>query len=495
MTRIISGMRAGSRLLFVGVLVCLGFSALHASAQAHNGIIDHPEKIGIGAAKPFPSLDANDIDLVGANWYYNWTPGRFNDYAGAESEFIPTIWNGANVNASGFIAIAASGASEVLGFNEPDNPTQSNMSVAEAISLWPQIEAAADSLNLRIGSPATADSALGPWQVDFMDQVWANGYRVDFMVVHWYNGFGGNVSGIDEFRIFLENVFLYYGLPIWVKEWGLVDFSDEGIYDEDIEASFSLEQSASYFLEAAHMMDDLDFVERHSWFQLWPDGQYAGLDGWQMYPVDYSGGLTQVGEAFKSLTANAGPNPNRLTNPGFELGLNTNWNGFGTSEVLTDPLTGSRTLVAPSDGGAFHQPVTLPAGSYVVTFDLRRDGESGPAFLGLDFNAPAAPSMVESFEPTDSWVEHTVAFEVDDETQITLWFWGSNGGQAGQYRVDNTSLSAAPACAADLNADGQADDDDAVVFIQNILDHTDEPSGTLFDLLAFLRTLDEGCVP
>jgi len=68
-----------------------------------------------------------------------------------------------------------------LGFNEPDHPDQANMTVQQALDLWPHLTAT----GMRVGSPATAadPSSSGSWLEQFMDGAKARGYRVDFVCV------------------------------------------------------------------------------------------------------------------------------------------------------------------------------------------------------------------------------------------------------------------------------------------------------------------------
>ena len=54
-------------------------------------------------------------------------------------------------------SLSASGNPYLLTFNEPDNPSQSNMTVARALQLWPYLEAT----GLQLGSPAVTDSSRG----------------------------------------------------------------------------------------------------------------------------------------------------------------------------------------------------------------------------------------------------------------------------------------------------------------------------------------------
>ena len=81
----------------------------------------------------------------------------------------------------------------VLGFNEPDNPGQSNIPVATAISLWPSFNNAA----IKIVTPGTAANANPgqAWFTSFMTMLNADtSLRADVMAIHWYGWNAGRAT-------------------------------------------------------------------------------------------------------------------------------------------------------------------------------------------------------------------------------------------------------------------------------------------------------------
>ena len=113
----------------------------------------------------------------------------------------------------------------VLGFNEPDNTGQSNLSVSTAISLWPSFNKA----ELSIGSPASQANTTGvAWFANFMGQVNANtALRSDFIAMHWY---GWNAGSCEPTARTLENYLRQIeaipgNRPIWLTEWGCLNLS------------------------------------------------------------------------------------------------------------------------------------------------------------------------------------------------------------------------------------------------------------------------------
>jgi hypothetical protein len=90
-------------------------------------------------------------------WNYSWGPKRIVQQP-AHIEFVPMLWGYAG-NAERFAAtmandilpqVQAGHVKRLLGFNEPDNPVQSNLSISKALDAWPIMEL----LNLPLVSPS-----------------------------------------------------------------------------------------------------------------------------------------------------------------------------------------------------------------------------------------------------------------------------------------------------------------------------------------------------
>jgi hypothetical protein len=81
------------------------------------------------------------------------------------------------------VASSKAGESPLLGFNEPDGEKQANLTVQQALDLWPMLE----KTNRRLGSPATVNPA-NEWMTKFMVGAKQKSCRVDFVCVHWYRG-------------------------------------------------------------------------------------------------------------------------------------------------------------------------------------------------------------------------------------------------------------------------------------------------------------------
>jgi hypothetical protein len=229
------------------------------SAAPHKGV----------ALNPFPGT-AQALTDSGSTWYHNWasTSGEVGKPAG--TEFVPTIWGPGSVT-DAELGNAAREGKNLLGFNEPDSPTQANLSPEQALDLWPRLQ----STGLRMGAPAVATGAdvPGGWLDRFMQGAAQRGLRVDFIPVHWYGAdFGPAAAG--QLADYLKRVHDRYQKPIWLTEYALIDWSQGA-------PRYPSEQEQAAFIQSSTtMLDGLDFVERYSWFalstQTSPTGLYNG---------------------------------------------------------------------------------------------------------------------------------------------------------------------------------------------------------------------------
>ena len=212
-------------------------------------------KKGVGVWK-FTGLKAALGD-VGAGWYYNWGTNN-NDVPGPSGvEFVPMIRAAGNVN-DGALADAKREGKVLLGFNEPDMAGQADMSVEKALELWPRLE----STGLRLGSPSVAygGDTKGGWLDRFMTGAKQKNLRVDFITLHWYGSdFSGAAAG--QFLRYVEAVHARYGLPIWVTEYGLMNFSGSPKYPTGAQAS-------AFIKATTKGMESRRYVERYAWFGL-----------------------------------------------------------------------------------------------------------------------------------------------------------------------------------------------------------------------------------
>lgn len=243
-----------------------------------------PTKKGIGlwefegAAKSLKELDVS--------WCYNWGVNAPTGLS-PNMEFVAMIWDETQVTSNN-LRNAKKQSSILLAFNEPDHQKQANMSVSQALDLWPQLEAT----GMRLGSPATASGAdhADGWFGEFMTRSMQKGYRVDFICVHYYaQNFTDPLEASRKLEEFLKRVFALYQKPIWLTEFALSNWKSPAEPD----------QQKAYMEVALPMLEDLPFLERYAWFALPPnpDGDEGALIGSSL--SDNHGNLNLLGEFYK----------------------------------------------------------------------------------------------------------------------------------------------------------------------------------------------------
>ena len=209
-------------------------------------------KKGVGYWIPKNGKDG--LKTSGAAWCYDWAirpAGVLPDGV----EFVPMVWNEKSVNTDDLKTARVNGKA-LLGFNEPDVKNQANMTVEQALTLWPQLEAT----GMRLGSPATSAGAasITGWFRDFMNGARTNGYRIDFVCVHHYAG--NYAPAAADLKRYLQGVYDLYKKPVWLTEFALSNWKTPAT---------SSEQEA-YIKEVVPMLESLPFVERYAWFALPP---------------------------------------------------------------------------------------------------------------------------------------------------------------------------------------------------------------------------------
>ncbi|MEV4352176.1 glycoside hydrolase family protein, partial [Actinoplanes sp. NPDC049596] len=214
------------------------------------------KKKGVGTWK-FAGAKAALAD-VGAGWYYDWGPNN-NDIPGpAGVEYVPMIWGKANATDATIAEAKKESSGELLGFNEPDMGGQANMTVEDALAAWPKLEAT----GLRLGSPSVAygGDTAGGWLDRFMAGAKDKGYRVDFITLHWY-GSDFSAAAVNQFLGYVDAVHKRYGKPIWVTEFGLMNFSGTPKYPTQA-------QLVTFINGATKGLESRSWLERYAWFGL-----------------------------------------------------------------------------------------------------------------------------------------------------------------------------------------------------------------------------------
>ena len=208
---------------------------------------------------------------VNAGWYYTWGLQGISNF---EVKFTPMAWG---VSSLKKLDTILPGATELLAFNEPDGAHQSNISIQDVISLWPQLRAKAKAMGARLGSIATAQNPLSP--NSYFDEVWnalAPMDRPDFICLHWYAP-----PNASHFLTWLDDIYEKYQKPIWVTEMCVADWGASTTVPE----KFSTDQIQQFMDQVTAGMNQRNYVERYSWKTRPPtdinmgNGSLIALDG------------------------------------------------------------------------------------------------------------------------------------------------------------------------------------------------------------------------
>jgi len=139
-----------------------------------------------------------------ASIVYDWSAGGNTE--NIDTQYVPMRHN---LGWDSFQLInSRKNVSSVLGYNEPERPDQSNMTVVSAIEQWPELFKS----GLRIGSPAPA-SITSAWLTEFMGICESLNYRVDFIAFHAYQD---QPTSWWDWNIGAAAI---GGRPVWITEW------------------------------------------------------------------------------------------------------------------------------------------------------------------------------------------------------------------------------------------------------------------------------------
>jgi autotransporter-associated beta strand protein len=157
-------------------------------------------------------IAGNIASGLNVRWWYNW---NLDQNSSLNEEYVAIRqtrwWPGLGQNWQ------TRGINHLLGYNEPDHVDQANLSVADAISSWPDLL----GTGLRVGSPAVTDGGRSTWLYPFMEQAETNDYRVDFVAVHYYRCSSPTdaAGAATQMYNFLKEIHDTTGKPIWITEW------------------------------------------------------------------------------------------------------------------------------------------------------------------------------------------------------------------------------------------------------------------------------------
>ena len=206
------------------------------------------QKKGFVYPKSDPTAAAKTAALNVA-WYYNWdhvpTPGM-----ASTIPYTPMSWSQTTADNNTIMTTLDTKDPKqvILGFNEPDSPQQSNMTVQLAAQLWPALV----NTGRRIGSPATAGNATTPgsWFDQFMQSTPTP--KVDFIAIHWYAA--PNPASLLNI---VDTLHTKYNAPIWITEFAVADWKTPNKY--------TMDQVITFMKTVISELEQRSYVERYCW--------------------------------------------------------------------------------------------------------------------------------------------------------------------------------------------------------------------------------------
>jgi len=252
------------------------------------------------------------IGWLNVNWWYDWNLDQSSspnlEYAAIRQN---QYWPGLAQN------WGALGINTLLGYNEPDQSSQANMSVATAISAWGDLL----GTGLRVGSPATSDGGRSGWLYPFVQQADAAGLRVDFVAIHYYWSHDPTdpAGCASQMYSFLLDIWNNAQRPIWITEW------NNGANWTDSQwpvPTFAQQQAC--IAAMTQMLETTPFVERYALYNWVEDGRSL---------VTSSNTVTPAGTTYSNLVSSIGYTqamPNNGTRSIAEFRFATNaWDSSG----------------------------------------------------------------------------------------------------------------------------------------------------------------------
>ena len=218
--------------------------------------------------KGWCGYDPNDLSLIQPTWRYDWSAGGATTPA---LEYVPIRQNGgwpgwSEINSKQYVT-------HVLGFNEPDHTEQSNLTVVQALSQWPDMI----RTGLRIGSPACTNFS---WLYSFMDSCKAKNYRVDYVAVHAYWGGKSPQNWYNDLKYIHDRT----GRPIWITEWNNgANWTTEAGWPNNTRPLLLTTGNAAKQLAdikgILQVLDTASFIERYSIYNWVEDARALVLNG------------------------------------------------------------------------------------------------------------------------------------------------------------------------------------------------------------------------
>ncbi len=218
------------------------------------------------------------------SWGYNLAPNQPEDI-----EFVPMAWGRYNEEdlLSKMLPLVESGRiKRFLGFNEPDGKKQSDITVDQAIAMWPTLM----KLGIPLGSPAPVH-ADKEWLEEFMHKVDSLNYRVDYICVHAYPG-----TSVENFAKRLTSIYNKFQKPLLITEFAPADWKAKTKEENRLKP----ENVLNFMKGILDWMEKTEFVYGYAWFSFEPNSPV----GFPSALFDENGDLTELGKFYAAYEPN-----------------------------------------------------------------------------------------------------------------------------------------------------------------------------------------------
>jgi hypothetical protein len=189
-------------------------------------------------------------------WAYNWDSAD-NGLSRGDLNYVPMLWGTNSVHTSRWNKNAdnmlSKGSTHLLSFNEPDFPSQSNLSPKDAAAghvkyMNPYAGKA------KIGAPAITNSNIPgqglDWLRAFIAECDARGCAIDFCVTHWYSPPSLTETLFDHLQKVHE---ICHGKNVWLTEFAPLGSDGE---------------KTSFLQTNLPRLDGVPYLERYSYFMV-----------------------------------------------------------------------------------------------------------------------------------------------------------------------------------------------------------------------------------
>lgn len=239
-------------------------------------------KGGVGFHHPYGTLGANQFQnfVVGHDWHYD--PNKPDGYLMASM-----IWGASVYGKLPTPTHYVDRKPVLMGFNEPDMPSQSNLTPEEAAVLWLQMESYYRGYYMVSPAPSQMDvDWLRRWRQAFRDLT-GRDPKVDAIAAHCYSTTARCQDILQESRRVAEE---FGGLPVWVTEFACLPLGADDIPRQT--------QNLALLLQ---WMDDQEWIAYWFYFIMSSSGDESWSFGHDLNPslVNFhTGKITPFGQVF-----------------------------------------------------------------------------------------------------------------------------------------------------------------------------------------------------